>query len=62
MGIEICSKQKVYKDAINKFQINQGKEPLPSNGPGSRPFSKEAFIDALISWIVTDDQVLTISI
>lgn len=29
-------------------------------GPQSRPYSKEAFIDALITWITSDDQVFSI--
>ncbi len=59
LGIQVRSVQKCYQDAINKFYIKHGKQPASSslNSPEHSPFSHDAFIDALIVWIVADDQV-----
>ncbi|KAK0444960.1 uncharacterized protein EV420DRAFT_1484399 [Desarmillaria tabescens] len=57
LDIEVHMKQKAYRDAINNFQIKQGKQLPSSSGTMWRPYSKESFIDALVSWIVADDQV-----
>ncbi|KAK0470464.1 uncharacterized protein EV420DRAFT_1473521 [Desarmillaria tabescens] len=47
LGIEVCTKQKAYRDAINNFQIEQGKQLPSSGGTTQHPYSKESFIDAL---------------
>ncbi len=57
LGIEIHTQQKAYWDAVNNFQIKQGKHPSSSGGAVQHLFLKESFIDTLISWIVADDQV-----
>ncbi|PBK58918.1 hypothetical protein ARMSODRAFT_838033, partial [Armillaria solidipes] len=60
LGLEVRVKQKVYKDAIYNFRLQQGKQPPLSCGSALRPYSKDAFIDALISWIVADDQSINV--
>ncbi|KAK0184537.1 ribonuclease H-like domain-containing protein [Armillaria mellea] len=62
LGIQVCSTQKHYQDAISKFYIKHGKQPATSslNHPECSPFSHEAFIDALIAWIIADDQSINV--
>lgn len=61
----------VAKDKAEEYRASRG---LPTDGsntcdsspfdsePQQRPFSQEAFIDSLVTWIVSDDQVSPASI
>ena len=61
----MCDKAKIKIDAatvadnIAAFQQEAGlKDSGPTAGPSSdRQFSKETFVNAILEWIVADDQV-----
>ena len=58
--LQVPTKQRTYKNALNKFRAEQGRAPLSDDFKERSPFSQEVFIDTLIAWIVADDQVLSL--
>ena len=62
--VTTCDKAKIKIDAatvandIAAFREEAGlNNSEPTAGPSRRQFSKEGFIDAILEWIVADDQV-----
>lgn len=52
------SLRKMFKMALEEYRRRQGQSHMSSNGPRACiPFSKEAFVDAILEFIVADDQV-----
>jgi hypothetical protein len=58
-GITIWGKDGLAAKAANEVEQLGGYLPNPSElSSGDHPqFSREAFVDSLVEWIVTDDQV-----
>ena len=42
---------------VAEFRAMQAAQPVQADGTPRIPFSKEGFLDALVEWIVSDDQV-----
>lgn len=63
LGIPITAKD--AQPAVEKFRQRYGQQSgtggTTSGAKGRRPFSHEAFVDALVEFIVGDDQVCTSS-
>lgn len=46
------------QEAVQEYRHRNGQPHARSDGPRTRiPFSKEAFVDAIVEFIVADDQV-----
>ncbi|KAJ3518939.1 hypothetical protein NMY22_g13434 [Coprinellus aureogranulatus] len=58
-GTAAAEKADSYREKRDGF-AGAGRTKAPKGAPQQRAFSQEAFIDALISWIVSDDQSLNV--
>ena len=59
---KIPIKAQVAQKAVNDYRQKRGQPQAPSNGsqvppPPIREYSREAFVDAIVEWIVADNQV-----
>ena len=64
---KIPIKAQVAQKAVNDYRQKRGQPQAPSNGsqvppPPIREYSREAFVDAIVEWIVADDQVCLLSL
>jgi hypothetical protein len=64
--ISTCDKEhieiKAYgvQEFIAKYRQEKGEQPPDAEGRPRQPYSREGFVDAIVEWIVTDDQVNSI--
>ena len=59
-GIEITSTSKEVRRAFDKFEQKHGREDNAITAgpfPVSRKYTSKTFLDAIVKWIVADDQV-----
>lgn len=63
-GIEITAQKAQH--AVDQYRQDTGSQTTATGGqaktktgPASKPYSPEAFIDALVEWIVADNQVIS---
>lgn len=54
-NIKITAKAALSR--VAEFRAMQTAQPVQADGIPRIPFSKEGFLDALVEWIVSDDQV-----
>ena len=64
---KIPIKAQVAQKAVNDYRQKRGQPQAPSNGsqvppPPIHEYSREAFVDAIVEWIVADDQVCLLSL
>jgi len=61
MGIKITATESGVHEALQEYnqRFGDGMEPKSADGPVPiyRAYSPEAFVDAIVEWIVADDQV-----
>jgi hypothetical protein len=60
MNIKITAKE--AQPAVQDYRRRQGQSSASEGVQGGRPFSHEAFVDAIVEWIVADDQVFLFSL
>jgi hypothetical protein len=54
-GVEITAKE--ARPHLNSYLRRKGREPVDEADIHRVPYSYEAFVDAIVEWVVSDDQV-----
>lgn len=61
--VVVCDKLRLpivapaVQTAVNNYRQRQGTYHMDDGTPQSRPFTQEAFVDAIMEFIIADDQV-----